>query len=488
MAVLRVNKNYCQLKDPDIDFLWKLDRELSYMVPGAQYTKAYKGYRKYDGTVVKWDGKARLLECDLRFPFGLKGRVEGFYKKNKKPLTIEDHRPPLTNRESIDLTPRLKAMDRSPYQYQLDAVNAAVHNDCGIIKISTGGGKTLVAALMTAKFNDTTCIFVIGTDLLHQFHKVFSEVFDEPIGIIGDGECRISRINIVSVWSVAQVLDVKKALLEDEDDEESPHPEHYRSILDLMGSSKLNIFDECQMAAAETIQQIAKNTSPDRTYGMSASPWRDDNADLLIEAVVGRKIYEIDSSYLIDNGFLVRPFIKFIDVPRAPKFSSYQTAYSQYIVNNDARNDLIVQEVMRMVEEGRQTLVLFSTIKHGDILYKRLKGLMPTQLLSGKDSSEIRDDVKEGISAGLVRCLIASKIYDIGVDCPALSGLVLAGGGKSSVRALQRIGRVIRKFPSKKNAEVVDFMDHATYLSDHASARLNIYQMEKGFIINGSTS
>lgn len=486
MAILKVMENVCQLQDTDIDFLWKLDRELSYMVPGAQYTKAFKGYRKYDGTVVKWDGRVRVLESDLTFPFGLKERVKEFYKKNKKMLEVLDTRTPELIYQPQDLLPKLTDINKVPYQYQLDAVESSIKNDCGIIKISTGGGKTLVAALMTARFNRKTCIYVVGIDLLYQFHKVFSEVFDQPIGIIGDGKCEVHDINIVSVWTVGQVLNVKKAILDEEGDEASPLPEHYRKIIDLITSAKLNILDECQICAAETIQEISKNIHSDRIYGMSASPWRDDNADLLIEAVLGKKIYEIDSSYLIDNGFLVRPYISFLDVPKMPKFSSYQTAYSQYIVNNDIRNDMIVNEVLKMTSEGRQTLVLFASIKHGDILYKKLRAKVSCQLLSGKDSSDVRGDVKEGVADGRVECLLASKIYDLGYDAPSLSGLVLAGGGKSSVRALQRIGRVIRKDKFKTNAKVIDFKDHATYLSDHSAARRKVYEMEKGFVINGT--
>jgi superfamily II DNA or RNA helicase len=56
--------------------------------------------------------------------------------------------------------------------------------------------------------------------------------------------------------------------------------------------------------------------------------------------------------------------------------------------------------------------------------------------------------------------LIASKIFDQGIDIPELDALILAGSGKSSARALQRIGRVIRSYPSKKWANVIEFWDN----------------------------
>jgi len=78
---------------------------------------------------------------------------------------------------------------------------------------------------------------------------------------------------------------------------------------------------------------------------------------------------------------------------------------------------------------------------------------------------------------------VASVVYDQGVDLPMLDSLILAGSGKSSGRALQRLGRVIRPYPGKKDAVVVDFIDNAKYLLNHTAARIDIYRTEAGFKI-----
>ena len=57
----------------------------------------------------------------------------------------------------------------------------------------------------------------------------------------------------------------------------------------------------------------------------------------------------------------------------------------------------------------------------------------------------------------------------------------MAGSGKASGRALQRLGRVIRPFPGKKNAVVIDFSDGSKYLKNHTAARIKIYSTEAGF-------
>ena len=85
---------------------------------------------------------------------------------------------------------------------------------------------------------------------------------------------------------------------------------------------------------------------------------------------------------------------------------------------------------------------------------------------------------------GKHRCVIASSIFDEGVDVRPLSALILAGAGKSQTRALQRIGRVIRAYEGKKDAIVIDFFDDSKYLRKHSQARRKIYRTEPKFEIS----
>jgi superfamily II DNA or RNA helicase len=78
---------------------------------------------------------------------------------------------------------------------------------------------------------------------------------------------------------------------------------------------------------------------------------------------------------------------------------------------------------------------------------------------------------------------ISSVIFDEGIDVKPLDTLILAGSGKSSTRALQRIGRILRPYPGKNDAIAVDFIDHCKYLKKHSQARLKIYETEREFVI-----
>lgn len=348
---------------------------------------------------------------------------------------------------------------------------------------------TMVAAMMTAQFNKPTIIYVIGLDLLQQFHNLFSKMFDEEIGWIGNGIINPKRITIASIWSLGSALDFKKTMfLDDEVVKELPTQiQDKKKVLDCLKNAKVHIIDECHACTCDTIQEIYKFINPERIYGLSGTPYRDDGSDLLVSSILGEVIIEISASELISIGLLTEPVIKFKHVPFEPiSLRTYGEVYKQYIVLNETRNSMILDEAKKLISKGYKTLVLFKTIEHGKILLEMFNNEnINCELLNGSDSLDRRNEVKARLEKGEIDCLIASTILDIGFDAPILSALVLAGSGKSKIRALQRIGRILRIFPNKKRAAVVDFMDNCRFLDKHSKIRYETYLTEPGFKILG---
>ena len=482
MTIIIRYDNACRIVEKDnLELYQALDEELAFSIQGAEFSAAYQGYFNEAGEFITWDGKRHLLGSTGKFPIGLLPRVQDFLARKGIYPQIIDERTPKQSANSFDISGNLAALDKTPRPYQVSAVQKTVEDDRGIIRMATGSGKTLVAALIAAKLGKSTIIYVIGKDLLYQLQKFFSRVFGLEIGIIGDGKCEINDINIATVWSVGQALGLKKnnTLDDSNDSEKKMDPGKFRKIKELLLNTRVHIMDECHLAACDTVQTISRNIKAEYVYGMSASPWRDDGADLLIEAFLGRKVVDISARELIKKGYLVEPNIRFLaPKPYQYKSGKYPTIYSRYIIDNEQRNAMIIKGATRLVEQGFVPLVLFHTIRHGDILFADLKKNVPTALLSGKDTSKVRERIKGELEDGKVKCIIASKIFDIGIDLPILSGLVIAGAGKSSVRALQRIGRVIRPYSGKSMAAIIDFADQAPYLSDHAGIRRRIYEWE----------
>jgi len=59
--------------------------------------------------------------------------------------------------------------------------------------------------------------------------------------------------------------------------------------------------------------------------------------------------------------------------------------------------------------------------------------------------------------------------------------LIIASGGYSETKAIQRVGRGLRKKKSGGKLKVYDFIDASQYLEAHSKQRIKIYKKE-GFI------
>ncbi|HUW43948.1 MAG TPA: helicase-related protein, partial [Bacillota bacterium] len=149
---------------------------------------------------------------------------------------------------------------------------------------------------------------------------------------------------------------------------------------------------------------------------------------------------------------------------------------SAHIVENETRNECVIKLANDFSKRNIQTLILVQLIKHGKDLEKRIPNSV---FIYGGSSKKKREQALEDIQSGKLKILIGSTIADEGLDIPALSALILAGGGKSPTRAKQRVGRVIRKGSSQ--ALVYDFIDDGKWSYDHSKERLKILKEEPEF-------
>jgi hypothetical protein len=217
----------------------------------------------------------------------------------------------------------------------------------------------------------------------------------------------------------------------------------------------------------------------------SATLFRDQRDDILIDACFGKVISDINASLLIKKGYLVKPMIRFYSISnkRGTLKANYNNIYKEAIVENAERNKVISTAAQAFEREGRKILILCKQIAHGKILEKLIPGSI---FLHGEHSGKKRKLHLDRMREGGEGITIASTIFDEGVDCRPLDTLILAGSGKSSTRALQRIGRVIRPYTYpdgrvKDRAVILDFMDRCKYMEGHSKKRLKMYKSEPEF-------
>ena len=468
--------------DFDDDSLFPLLRnKLSFRQVGVEHVEAFRRGH--------WDGVTYLVNNKRRFSLGLLDKVQEFMTENNLVYATEDRRPPYLAPEPIDLSKKLAGLKIVPRDYQQRVVDLTDDHRRGVIRACTSSGKTLIIAMMAAKLNKPCVIHVVGLQLLQQFHDTLSSLFEEKIGWIGNGMVDIQRINVASIWTLGKALNIDLADLINEDDEidEDAFSESDKGrIIQMLADSPVHIVDECQFIVTNSLRSIYAAINPESLYGLSGTPYREDGTDLLAESILGPKIVDISASELIERGVIVQPVITFVDVPKLKRGSAplntYQQVYKNYIVENEIRNNLVIDNSLSLVNNDLRVLVLFKQIKHGNILADLCKARgIKYALLSGKDSLEKRNQVIQDFRDKKIDLILASVVFDIGVNIPEISGLILAGGGKASGRALQRIGRVIRAYPGKKKAYIVDFQDNVKFLNAHSKKRCETYRQEKGF-------
>jgi superfamily II DNA or RNA helicase len=468
-----------QLISNDLVLIKKVHSFLSYKLIGVEWTQAYQN---------GWNGITYLMNKKGFFASGLVSKVKEFLINNQYPFEEKDLRAPITLYPEIDLNVKLQSLKMVPRNYQEEIIQACLNNRKGIVRSCVGSGKTLTTALLTAKLNKPTILYIIGLDLLKQFHDLFSSLFDEPIGYIGNGVCDVQRINIASIWSIGRALKIdKKNIISDDElaNDEQFNESQSDKIIKMLKETKLHIFDESHVVTTNTIDVIYKVIDPEHIYGFSGTPFKDDGSDKLIHGILGDQIINVSASRLIKAGWLAQPIIKFITVPKMGgiDLSSYLSVYRDYIVENQVRNSLIVNSVKTLLDKKYIPLVLFKQIKHGKILLEMMKNEdIKCEMLYGDDSLEKRTEVKEMLLKKEIDVILASVVFDIGVNIEELSALVLAGSGKSRLRANQRIGRVCRGNNGKKKfCAVVDFFDQTRHLKKHSMIRCETYLSEEGF-------
>jgi superfamily II DNA or RNA helicase/intein/homing endonuclease len=383
-----------------------------------------------------------------------------------------------------DKVKSIKKCKSDNYDFVIPKTHSFVAN--GMINHNTSIASSIIAGIGVSP----TIFYVPSIDLLKQAKDEIEKFVWEngspvEVGMVGGGKKDIKDITVMTIQTAVRALGGVWVKFDEEDStkDNTDITDIKEDIKHLIQNCRLMICDEVQHWASETCQIISDNSKMCHyRFALSATPYRDKGDDILIDACFGRVIADVNASFLIKKGFLVKPIIYFskIDNMRGLKKMSYANVYKQAIVENEKRNAQIVTIANRFYNSGRKILILVKQISHGKLLEK----LIPNStFLYGGTGKKKREKHLEIMKKGLPQITIASVIFDEGIDCKPLDTIILAGGGKSSTRALQRIGRILRPYPNKHEAIAVDFMDNCKYMQGHSSKRAQIYRTEEEFDI-----
>jgi superfamily II DNA or RNA helicase len=210
---------------------------------------------------------------------------------------------------------------------------------------------------------------------------------------------------VVTVQTAVRCLGEKYEKYDEEDGDngaDSLSEGNKLKLLELLNTAPVMFCDEVQHWAAKTCQSVSNACMEARfRFGVSATPWRDQNDDLLIDGCFGRALADIRASDLIEKGVLVKPTIYFICTSSRIS-GTYAHIYKECVVENDARNSVIAETATKLRGEGRRVLVLVKQIAHGE----KLESIIPnSKFISGQDSGNL--------SAARIRATSADRFLTV---------------------------------------------------------------------------
>ena len=441
-----------------------VEEATSYTASGVQHSHAYK-----NGV---WDGKTRLFNSRTRkLPIGLVTGVQKALQAFGHEVHVHDHRVypgKAAYTESDFLLPGVNM--KGSRQYQMDAVLACAQAGSGLLDACTGSGKSLISCALVKGLGLPTLVTVPSVELMDQMYATYTRALGNENGEVG--VCGAGRWEPGS-WVTIAIMDTLDARIEDP------------ACKALLESSKVLIVDECHLSGAKTWQKVIMKCPAYFRYGVSGTPLdRTDGSNLSVIAGLGEVIHNISYKTLVDSHILPHASIVLDKVAApsiSPKIREWSSVYSEGISKNPVLLESVVEWVVASYEAGLSCLVLVDHISQGkeiDEALWRVEGkLIPHIFIHGTEK-DARPTALVDFEERRLPVLIASRILDTGVSLDSLDVLILASAGKSKIRTLQRLGRVLRG----RKAIVVDFMNYChKFLTKHSLQRLEDYKAEGCF-------
>ena len=337
----------------------------------------------------------------------------------------------------------------------------------GIIKVVTGGGKTVFAIHCLKKYleeepNKSILIVVPSIALLDQWYEGISLNFkNKDIALNGGGE-QITDLSKVCITTIDSLKNI---------------------ISKVEQQSTLLIVDECHKIGTEKRgEMLAGNWHA--TLGLSATPERDydDNFYIIIKRILGDIIFDYDyidarEDEVIVNFKLLYAYAEMTEAEN-DKYKDFTKKIQRRAATiggnnmNDYPLKMLIFNRARMVKNSknripsgvkllqkykRDSWIVFTENKKQAKEFNKIinkKGYKSAIYNTDLDNAE-REENLNNFKSGNLNVLVSCTALDEGFDMPEADGAMILSASSSKRQRIQRMGRVLRITANKENALIV---------------------------------
>ncbi len=393
--------------------------------------------------------KPRIIDCTedhpqhIALPRGCLADVEALLDGLKIKAVLHDER--------FGGTPIVASFKGELRPEQQLAANALLVHDTGVLSATTAFGKTVLAAWLIARRGVNTLVLVHRQQLLEQWIERLSAFLDLPEGTIGRiGGGRKKPTGVIDV-AIIQSL-VRKGV-----------------VNDLVADYGHLVVDECHHLSARSFELVARRAKAKYVVGLSATVTRKDGHHPIIYMQCGPLRHCVNAKQQaaarpFSHTVIVRPTnFHSPDFPNADQRIEFHRLY-EALATDSARNQMICDDVLSAVREGRSPLLLTERVGHLQQLAQYLSGRIPclTVLQGGMGKKELQRAAKQ-MAAGPANpqlvLLSTGKYIGEGFDDSRLDTLFLALPVSWRGTIAQYVGRLHRLHEGKHKVRVYDYAD-----------------------------
>ena len=349
---------------------------------------------------------------------------------------------------------------------QQEAAEALLRHDFGVLVAPPGVGKTVLGTCLVAKRGRSTLVLVHRQPLLDQWVaqlSMFLGIEEKEIGQIGGGKRKPNgRLDVAMIQSL-----VRQGRVDD--------------LIETYGHV---IVDECHHVPAVSFERVLSEVKARYVLGLTATPHRRDGHHPILEMQLGPVRFAVNprsqaARRQFDHRLIVRETAFRLDGSRTD--TGIQGIYTE-LAKDEARNRLILDDVLHALEEGRSPILLTERRDHLEYFAEKLRGFVRhLVVLQGGMTAKERRDIGARLAAvpdGEERLVLATGRYiGEGFDDRRLDTLVLAMPVSWKGTLVQYTGRLHRLHPRKFEVRISDYVDREVpVLVRMFERRLRTYQ------------